>query len=127
MVYRYEVPGNANRYHMRDDSPRGDLGHAGIDGFSRFEQQNLRNQTIRSGSVVELFYPHRPIGKNVVRVCFVSSKGESYTGYLEVLQTTELFRVLRGCSAGDQEYQLSRDIVVIRSVDNTHLGASDSE
>jgi hypothetical protein len=125
---RHETPSPVER-HMRDDGSLGELGgHDGLDGFSRFEQENLRNQTIRSGSVVELLYPNRPDGKKMFRVCFVGIKGESHSGYLEVLEETELFRVLNGNLASDKEYQLSNGVVVIiRSVDNTHLTASDSE
>ena len=127
MMHRHEVPSKVDRYHVRDDcgATKKELGDAGLDGYARFEAQNLRGQKIKVGSIVEIEYLER---NQTIRVCFVEFKGQ--TGGLdciEVLTGAELFRELDGKAAGDTPYQLRSGSVKVLSVDNTHLSSSDSE
>lgn len=127
MVYRHEVPGKAEHYHMRDDSEAttSELGDAGLGGYARFEARKIQQQKIRPGSIVEVRYLER---NQTMRVCFVDYKGQvAGLNCVEVLIEADLFRELEGKAAGALTYQVRNETVIILDVDNLHLSSSDTE
>lgn len=120
MTHRYEVLGT--KEHNRTSNYT-DVGHAGIDGFSRFEQLNLRNQRVMPGSIVRLRYPDTD---SDIEVCFVNQKSGVANGYAEVHTSDALFRLLHNQSASPlEEYVLDNGVrVVICSVNNEFIAGS---
>lgn len=130
MRHRYEAPeGHIEHHHLRDDG--GDLVERSLGGvgarnaqsdgsFSDFEQRALKRQKVRAGSLLEVLYVER---NQRMRLCAVEMRGDSsLLGYKEITTETALFRVLAGEVASETvEYIVNDQVVVLLSVDNTHL------